>query len=115
MKNDLVQKLALRCGGTVAQLQENTEIDGGRRVLFIIDLNDPKANYRLLTEGDLNALPETERETCRRTGMSPFTNMKLIVYRKADGETGFRLLHGMASRMVKEMAELCQTGAFNDM
>ena len=47
--------------------------------------------------------------------MSPFTNMKLIVYRKADGETGFRLLHGMASRMVKEMAELCQTGAFNDM
>lgn len=107
--NNLAQKLALRYGGTVAQPQElETYISSEYRVLFVLNLDDPKANYRLLSAHDLNSLSKSTREMCELTQESPFKHMRLVVYKDENGSTNFKLLHGMASCLVEEMDFLCR-------
>lgn len=112
--NDIAQKLALRYGGTVAQPQElETDMGSDYNVLFVINLDDPKANYRLLTAHDLNSLSKSARETCELTKEAPFRRMRLVVYKDENGSVNFKLLHGMASRLVEEMDSLCRQPDFD--
>ena len=106
--NNLAQKLALRYGGTVAQPQElETYMSLDYHVLFVINLDDPKANYRLLSAHDLNSMSKATREMCELTQESPFKHMRLVVYKDETGSVNFKLLHGMASCLIEEMDTLC--------
>ena len=108
--NNIAQKLALRYGGAVAHPQElEVYTDPDYQVLFVIKLEDPKANYRLLSENDLQCLSDATRRTCILTQESPFKNLRLVVYKDASGSINFKLLHGMAGRLVEEMALLCSS------
>ena len=112
--NNLAQKLALRYGGTVAQPQElEAYMSSDYNVLFVIILDDPKANYRLLSAHDLNCLSKAARETCKLTQESPFKHMRLVAYKNENGSVNFKLLHGMASRLVEEMDFLCRQQDFD--
>jgi len=114
--DNIAQKLALRYGGTVAQPEEyNRYLFEGQKILFVIKLEDPKANFHLLSECDLQSLSEATRKTIALTQTSPFNKLKLIVYKDLKGKINFKLLHGMASRVVTEMACLCKfTELFED-
>lgn len=106
--NNIAEKLALRYGGIVAQPQEcEMYLSSEQRFLFGINLDDPKANYKLLTAGDLQSLSDATRAACVQAQSSPFDGLKLIVYKGMDGTVNFKLLHGMASQLVREMAYLC--------
>ena len=111
--NDIAQKLALRYGGTVAQPEEyDRYLYEGQEILFVIKFDDPKANYLLLSEYDLQSLSEATRRASISTQTSPFNKLKLIVYRDDRGEVNFKLLHGMASRLVEEMYAFCNKAEF---
>ena len=53
-------------------------------------------------------LSDTTRCQCVKTKTSPFNNMLLILYKTKYGNMEFKLLHGMASRLVAEMAVVCE-------
>lgn len=80
----------------------------GQTVLFGMRLPDKKSNYHLLTQGDLRSLSKADRDHCIRTSKSPFDNLLLIVYRNCDDTISFKLINGMASKLVKDMALLCE-------
>lgn len=105
----LANKLAERYGGIVALPHECTMyLREDQQLLFGIRLNDAKSNYELLTKYDLMNLSDTTRYQCVKTKTSPFNNMLLIVYKTKYGNTEFKLLHGMASRLVAEMVVICE-------
>ena len=107
--NNIAQKLALRYGGSVAQPQElETYMSLDYNVLFVINLDDAKANYRLLSAHDLNSMSKATRETCELTQESPFRHMRLVVYKDENDSINFKLLHGMASCLIEEMDALCR-------
>lgn len=107
MKN-LAQQLALRYGGTLAKRQLcEIFLRREEQLLFGIRLSDPAANYRLLTEHDFQRLSDTTAAACRKMQSSPFDDLLLIVYRSEEGKPQFKLLYGMAGRLVEEMAALC--------
>ena len=106
--NNIAQMLALRYGGTVAQRQEFATDDPDYNVQFVIDLDDPKANFRLLSAQDMNNMSESTRNACMSTQESPFRSMRLIVYKDERGSVNFKLLHGMAGRLVEELDALCR-------
>ena len=83
--------------------------DPDGKILFIIELDNPKANFHLLSEYDLMHLSKRTREECILTQESPFKFMRLIVYRDTNGSVNFKLLYGMASRLVKEMDLFCSS------
>lgn len=108
---NIAQELALRYGGTVAQRKDcEPYLKEDQTFILGIDLNDPKTNFYLLSEYDLQSLSESTRTICVQTRTSPFRNMKLIVYKAADNQVHFKLLHGMASRLFAEMAEIIASG-----
>lgn len=105
----LANKLTERYGGTIALQQEcSMYLEKNQQLLFGIHLNDAKSNYELLTKHDLMNLSDTTRYQCVKTKTSPFNNMLLIVYKTKYGNTEFKLLHGMASRLVAEMVVICE-------
>lgn len=107
--NNIAQILALRYGGTVAQPQElETYMSPDYNVLFVINLDNPKANYHLLSAHDLNSMSKATREMCELTQESPFKHMRLVVYKDIEGSVNFKLLHGMASCLIEEMDTLCR-------
>ena len=104
----IAQILASRYGGSVEKIPEcDRYLYEGQEILFAIKLDNPKANYLLLTEYDLHSLSEATRNACISTQTSPFNKLKLIVYKDDKGRVNFKLLHGMASRLVSEMDEFC--------
>ena len=111
--NNTAQKLALRYGGTVAQPQDLEKyMCPDYQILFVIDLDDPKANYRLLSSHDLQSLSKSTRETCALTQESPFRNLRLVVYIDEKGSVNFKLLNGMASLLIEEMDLRCRQPDF---
>ena len=78
-------------------------------LLFGLHLTDKQRNYSLMTPGDLRSLSRSTREQCIRNHSSPFDDLMLIVYREFDGTVAFKLLNGMASRVVQEMVKLCES------
>lgn len=105
----LANRLAARYGGTVARPSECTMyLREDQQLLFGIRLNDAKANYKLLTKYDLVSLSAVTRYQSVKTETSPFNNLLLIVYKTKCGGAEFKLLHGMASRLVAEMAVICE-------
>ena len=106
--NIVIDKLALRYGGTVAQPEECVMyLNEDQHFLFGLKLDDPAANFHLMTEHDLHNLSETTRTVCLQTCTAPFRGMKLIVYKDETQTTNFKLINGMASRLVAEMIVLC--------
>ena len=107
--NDIVNTLAIRFGGTIAKQDEcKIYLTEQQRFLFGLNFNDPKANYLLLTENDLQKMSHAMRAVSTKERCSPFSNLKLIVYTDDSGEINFKLLHGMAGRLVIEMVALCE-------
>ena len=105
----LASKLAERYGGIVALPHECTMyLREDQQLLFGIWLNDAKANYKLLTTYDLMSLSSVTRYQSVKTETSPFNNMLLIIYKTKRSDVEFKLLHGMASRLVAEMAVICE-------
>ena len=108
---NVAQELAMRYGGTVAQRKDcELYLKEDQTFILGIDLNDPKSNFYLLSEYDLQSLSESTRTICVQTRTSPFRNMKLIVYKTTDKQVHFKILHGMASRLITEMAEMIENG-----
>lgn len=78
-----------------------------QQLIFGIRLIDAKSNYKLLTKYDLMNLSAATRYLSVKTETSPFNNMLLIIYKTKCGDVKFKLLHGMASQLVAEMAVIC--------
>lgn len=105
---NFANRLAERYGGTVALPHECVGyLKEGQQLIFGIRLTNAGSNYKLLSEYDLMSLSAATRHRSVKTETSPFDNMLLIFYKTSCGEVEFKLLHGMASRLVAEMAELC--------
>lgn len=105
----LANKLAERYGGIVALPHECTMyLREDEQLIFGIRLIDAKSNYKLLTKYDLMSLSAATRYQSVETGTSPFNNMLLIIYKTKCGDVEFKLLNGMASQLVAEMAVICE-------
>ena len=82
-------------------------LEPGKALLFGLCLNDPVANYALLTEGDIASLGDAASTVCLKKRRSPFADMLLIFYVKDDGEVSFKLINGMGSRLFEELKDVC--------
>lgn len=113
MTSDIIHYLKARYHARDIDLEQcKPYLRDGQTVLFGLRLPDEKSNYHLLTTGDLRSLSKATREHCISIGRSPFDNLILIVYRGCDDTISFKLINGMASKLVEEMVLLCEHPEF---
>ena len=113
MTSNIIHHLKARYHAREVDLEQcEPYLRNGQTVLFGLRLPDKKSNYHLLTTGDLRSLSKADRDHCIRTSQSPFDNLLLIVYRNCDDTISFKLINGMASKLVEEMVLLCEHSEF---
>lgn len=82
-------------------------LEPDKELLFGLSLNDPGANFRLLTPEDLASLGESAGAACLKSLRSPFTDMLLIFYRTENGKVSYKLINGIGSRLFEDLEDVC--------
>ena len=82
-------------------------LEEGKDLVLGLRFTDPAVNFTLLTPNDLEAFPPPMAQRIVDARRSPFDDLLLLFY-EMDGAPGWKLVGGMAGRLLAIADTLCE-------